>query len=59
MKGGVDHQVEALYGGRQFRDVVLGMSAADVLLHGAVPLFLWGREKDMLATLFALLYVCL
>lgn len=35
---GVDHQREALLSGRQFGDVVLGMGAADVLLHGAVPL---------------------
>lgn len=35
-----DHEVEALLRGRELGDVVLGMGAADVLLHGAVPLFL-------------------
>lgn len=40
MRWGADHQREALLGGRQLRDVMLWVGAADVLLHGAVPLLL-------------------
>jgi hypothetical protein len=32
--------LEALLGGGQLRDVVLGMGSTDVLLHGAITLFL-------------------
>ena len=38
---GGDHELEALFGGRQLRDVVFGVGAADVLLHGAEALLLW------------------
>ena len=37
---GRDHQLEALLGSGQLRDVVLGMRSTDVLLHGAISLFL-------------------
>jgi len=40
MRWRVDHQVEALLGGRQLWDIVFGMRSADVLLHGAEALFL-------------------
>lgn len=35
-----DHQNEALLGRRELRDVVTGVGAPDVLLHGAVALLL-------------------
>lgn len=38
---GVDHQQEALFGGRELRDVVIRMRTSDMLLHGAIALFLW------------------
>lgn len=38
---GVDHQQEALFGSRELRDVVIRMRTADMLLHGAIALFLW------------------
>lgn len=38
--GRIDHQQEALFGGRQLGDVVIGMRAADVFLHGAKAFFL-------------------
>jgi hypothetical protein len=41
LRRGVDHQHEALLGRGELRDVVLGMCAADVLLHGAVTLLLY------------------
>lgn len=37
---GVDHQKEALFGSRELRDVVIRMRTSDVLLHGAIALFL-------------------
>lgn len=37
---GADHKQEALFGGGQLGNVVLGMCATDMLLHGAVPLLL-------------------
>lgn len=37
---GVDHQQEALLGGRELRDVVIRVRTSDMLLHGAVALFL-------------------
>lgn len=37
---GVDHQQEALLGGRELRDVVVWVGTADVLLHGAIAFFL-------------------
>lgn len=36
---GVDHQQEALLGGRELRDVVVWVGTADVLLHGAIAFF--------------------
>lgn len=39
---GVDHQHEALFRRRELRDVVVRMRTPDVLLHGAITLFLWG-----------------
>jgi hypothetical protein len=36
----VDHQRKALLGGRELGNVVVGMRAADVLLHRAIALFL-------------------
>lgn len=36
---GIDHEHKALLGRREFRDVVLWMRSADVLLHGAIPFF--------------------
>lgn len=41
---GVDHQHEALLGGRELRDVMLRVGAANVLLHGAVPLLLCSKS---------------
>lgn len=38
---GVDHQQEALLGGRELRDVVIRVRTSDMLLHRAVALFLW------------------
>lgn len=38
---GIDHELEALLGGRQLRDVVFGMRTTDMLLHGAVALLLF------------------
>lgn len=59
MRWGADHQREALLGGGQLRDVVLWVGAADVLLHGAVPLLLcstacyskvWGAVAELAMT---------
>jgi hypothetical protein len=36
---GVDHEVEALFGRRELRNVVVRMSSTDVFLHGAISLF--------------------
>lgn len=38
---GVDHEQEALFSGRELRDVVVRMRTSDMLLHGAITLFLW------------------
>lgn len=38
---GVDHEQEALFCGRELRDVVVRMRTSDMLLHGAITLFLW------------------
>jgi hypothetical protein len=45
---GCDHELEALLGGWQLGDVVVGMGATDVFLHGAVSFFLlsWGQILD-------------
>jgi hypothetical protein len=39
----VDHEEEALFGRRKLGDVVFRMRSADMLLHGAIPLFLQGK----------------
>lgn len=44
-RGSVNHQKEALLGRRKLGNVVLGMRPADMLLHGAVPLFLQGEKR--------------
>lgn len=38
--GSIDHQQEALFGGGQLGDVVIGMRVTDVFLHGAKAFFL-------------------
>lgn len=40
---GVDHQKEALLGGRELRDIVIGMSPSNMLLHGAKAFLLKDR----------------
>lgn len=40
MGRGGDHELEALFGSRELGDVVFGVGAADVLLHGAEALLL-------------------
>ena len=40
MRRRVDHQRKALLGRGELRDVVLGVGAADMLLHGAISLLL-------------------
>ena len=42
----VHHQQEALFGGRELGDVVVGMRAPDMLLHGAVAFFL-GKKRQL------------
>jgi hypothetical protein len=42
----VDHKIEALLGGGELGDVVVRVGAADVFLHGAVPLFLRSVSSD-------------
>lgn len=37
---GIDHEEEALLGGGKLGDVMFGMGSSDMLLHGAIPLFL-------------------
>lgn len=39
-RGGVDHELEALLGGRKLGNVVLWMCSSNVLLHGAIAFFL-------------------
>lgn len=43
---GVDHKVETLLGGRQFRDVMLWVCSADMFLHRAIALLLRARQSE-------------
>ena len=40
VRGSVDHELERILGGGQFGEVVFGVCATNVLLHGAVTFFL-------------------
>jgi hypothetical protein len=42
-----DHQLETLLGGRELWDVVVGVSASNVLLHRAIPLLLLWVVSDL------------
>lgn len=44
-----DHKLKALLSGRQFRDVMFGMSSTYMLLHRSISLFLSG-ERDNVTT---------
>lgn len=50
VRRGGDHQLERLLRGRQLRDVVLGVGAADMLLHRAVLLLLCGAVVSVCHT---------
>lgn len=45
MRRGVNHEQEAFLGGGKLGDVMLRMCTADMLLHGAVSLFLQGEAR--------------
>lgn len=49
---GINHELEALFCRRQFRNVMFGMRSADMLLHGAISLFLH-RNTQLLRLNFA------
>lgn len=55
---GVDHQKEALLGGRELRDIVIGMSPSNMLLHGAKAFLLKDRVpvSDSLSFFFSFSY---
>lgn len=46
VRWGVDHQTKRLFGGGKLGEVVFGMGASDMLLHGAVALLLEGLGQD-------------
>lgn len=56
---GVDHQKEALLGGRELRDIVIGMSPSNMLLHGAKAFLLKDRVpvSDSLSFFFFLFLI--
>lgn len=45
LRRGVNHEQEAFLGGGKLGDVMLRMCTADMLLHGAVSLFLQGEAR--------------
>lgn len=54
---GVDHQKEALLGGRELRDIVIGMSPSNMLLHGAKAFLLKiGSPCQILCHFFSFSY---
>lgn len=47
-----DHQEKAFFGSRELRNVVVGMSPADVLLHGAIPFLLYTYHQTLIIQTF-------
>lgn len=55
--GSVHHQGEALFGGGELGNVVLGVGTADVLLHGTVSFLLYSIRRTLLGLFWVMVAV--